>query len=128
MKSLPSQMNPCPGVVEFPHKWILNKRMRFVSSPLPNALTSVHLEHLLPAPSYKSLGKPGYGTVGFNTMGELYHSEKKQDKKTIEQTDNMSVRGHRVPPTIYIWYLCTHAGHGNVVIDKTIYFRAFRGI
>lgn len=95
MKSLPSQMNPCPGVVEFPHEWILNKRMRFVPSPLPNALTSVYLEYLLPTPGYKSLGKPSTQWVSSTIL------RKSKTKKTIEQTDNMSVRGHRVPPTIH---------------------------
>lgn len=106
MKSLPSQMNPCPGVGEFPHEWILNKRMRFVPSPLPNALTSVYLEHLLPAPGYKSLEKPGYGTVGFNTMGELYRTEKKQDKKLLnKQTTCLSEGIEYHPPYIYGTYV-----------------------
>lgn len=64
----------------------------------------------------------------FNTMGEPYHTEKKQDKKKPLNKQTCLSEGIEYHPPYIIWYLCAHAGHGNVVIDKTVYFRAFREI
>lgn len=88
-------MNPCPGVVEFPHEWILNKRMRFVASPLPNALTSVYLEYLLPTPGYKSLGKPSTQWVSSTIL------RKSKTKKLLnKQTTCLSEGTEYHPPYI----------------------------